>query len=519
MAGPVHLAAIDAGSNALRLVIARAISLRNIEVLKTERASVRLGHNVFTRRVLDEETIARAARAFREFHRVMQRHGVTQYRAVATAAAREARNRRKLLDRIRRKAGIELEIISGAEEAQLVRRAVLSTLGSDCHPGLILDLGGGSLELNFMRGGEVEQSICLPLGVVRLMETSRIHGSVSAVQAGKLRQHVLELLRSAMASPPDLAGQIAVACGGNAEALAQIAPAPRLRGIPALNLRVLGGRIDQILARGVAERMKFFEVRRDRAEVMGVAAVVLTTLGEWLKMRTMLVPGVGVREGALLGMVEEQFGPARASEQQLREAKALVANAEWFARRFDYDAISAANVRRLAASMFDQLRPVHGLDAEMRVLLEVGAILHDIGYFIHRKNHHRHGDYILRNAEIPGLQGWRRDFVACLVRYHNTKSDPHPGHKLYHALDGARRRNVRLLTALLRMAERLDTEHDDGVLGVEIELVRRTAIFRIKMRNGARLDASGLDRRSGLFVREYQLNPAFRRVQLKEKVA
>src|SRR6202011_3636293 len=124
LAAPVHFAAIDAGSNALRLVIARAASPGSIGELEAERTEVRLGHNAFTRHRLDEETIALASRAFRHFRRRMDRYDVQRYRAVATAATREARNRRELIDRIRRKSGIELEVISGAEEARLVRKAV-----------------------------------------------------------------------------------------------------------------------------------------------------------------------------------------------------------------------------------------------------------------------------------------------------------------------------------------------------------------------------------------------------------
>ena len=112
MAAPVQLTAIDAGSNAIRLVIARATSPRKIEILESERVPVRLGHNAFTRHMLDDDTISRAARAFRHFRDHMDRHHVTSYRAVATAAAREIRNYRRLMERIQRKSGIELEVIS-----------------------------------------------------------------------------------------------------------------------------------------------------------------------------------------------------------------------------------------------------------------------------------------------------------------------------------------------------------------------------------------------------------------------
>ena len=124
VAAPVQLAAIDAGSNAIRLVIARATSPHHIQILENERVPVRLGHNAFTRRLLDDDTIFRASRAFSHFRDRMDHFEVSDYRAVATAAAREVRNYRRLMDRIRRKSGIELEVISSEEEARLVCSAV-----------------------------------------------------------------------------------------------------------------------------------------------------------------------------------------------------------------------------------------------------------------------------------------------------------------------------------------------------------------------------------------------------------
>ena len=142
MAAPVQLAAVDAGSNAIRLVIARATSPHHIEILESERTAVRLGHNAFTRRLLNQETMFRASRAFRHFRDRMDHFHVTAYRAVATAAAREVRNYRHLMERIRRKSGLELEVISSEEEARLVCSAVQWALGdakiqppSDFRPG------------------------------------------------------------------------------------------------------------------------------------------------------------------------------------------------------------------------------------------------------------------------------------------------------------------------------------------------------------------------------------------------
>lgn len=519
MAAPVQLAAIDAGSNAIRLVIARATSPEHIEILDNERASVRLGHNAFTRHIIGSDTIARATRAFRQFRDRMDHHNVGAYRAVATAAAREARNHRRLMDRVRRKSGIELEVISGEEEARLVCQAVQWALGDRIQPRVIFDLGGGSLELNFYQRGVLERRIGLPLGTIRLMETFSLEGAIDEDRAERLRHHILALLRSAMPAPPKLTRAFSVACGGNAEALVRLAAGPLAEGIPSINTSLLRDQTWRMLALDVPGRMRAYRVRKDRAEVMGIAAIIFTTLAKWLDLRSMLVPGVGVREGILLDLVAEQYSVRIADEEERGRANELLASTRWFARRLDYSPHHAEQVAKLALSLFDQLRPIHEMGADLRLVLEIAALLHDVGHFVNRKAHHRHGEYLIRNGEIPGLQGWRRDMVAALVRYHNTKSEPALDHASYAALDNERRRQTRVLTSLLRIAEKLESEHAERIAGVDVQISGRKAIFVIRATEGTRLDLAGLQRKSGMFEKEFRLSVEFRRAQGKEKVA
>ena len=517
MAAPVHLAAIDAGSNAIRLVIARATSPHHLQFLDSERAAVRLGHNAFTRRLLDEETISQAARAFRDFRERMDRLQVSAYRAVATAAAREVRNYRRLMERIQRKSGIELEVISSEEEARLVCAAVHWALGDKLQPRLIFDLGGGSLELNFFQRGVLEHRIALPLGTIRLMETYSIGAKIGEDNVHRLRHHVLSLFRSALPDPPKLSRACAVACGGNAEALVRIAPGPALGRIPTMNVRLLRDQTWGMIGLDVPGRMRAFHVRQDRAEVMGIAAIIITTLAKWLDIRTMLVPGVGVREGVLLDLVAAQYSCESESAEEKDRAEKLIAGARWFARRLDYDAQHAEQVARLALSLFDQLRPIHEMGPDLRLVLEIAALLHDAGHFVTRKSHHRHGEYLIRNGEVPGLRGWRRNMVAALVRYHNCKSEPQLEHVSYAALNGPQRRQMRVLSSLLRIAEKLESEHSQRVSAVDVQIEGHTAIFMIRAADGTRLNLAGLERKAEMFENEFQLRADFRRAQRKEK--
>jgi exopolyphosphatase/guanosine-5'-triphosphate,3'-diphosphate pyrophosphatase len=519
LAAPVQLAAIDAGSNAIRLVVARATSPTNIQILENERAAVRLGHNAFTHRMLDDDTISLAVRTFRDFRNRMDRNRVSVYRAVATAAAREVRNYRKLMERIRRKAGIELEVISSEEEARLVCSAVRGALGDRIRPRLIFDLGGGSLELNFFQRGMLERRIALPLGTIRLMETYAIQGAIDEDSVKRLRHHVLSLLQSSMPSPPNLSRAISVACGGNAEALVRLAPGPFIGKSPTINVRLLRDQTWRLLRLDIPGRMRVFRVRKDRAEVMGIAAIIITTVAKWLGLRSMLVPGVGVREGLLLDLVAEQYSAGTASDEEKGRAAEALEGARRFARRLNYNPEHAEQVARLSLSIFNQLRPMHGMGADLRLVLEIGALVHDVGHFINRKAHNRHGEYLIRNGEIPGLKGWRCDMVAALVRYHNTKSEPQLSHPSYAALDDEHRQEVRLLASMLRIAEKLESDHAQHITSVNVDIVGGRAVFLVCVAEGTRLDLAGLERKSELFEREFHLEAEFRRAHNGAKVA
>jgi exopolyphosphatase/guanosine-5'-triphosphate,3'-diphosphate pyrophosphatase len=514
---PLHLAAIDAGSNALRLTIARVRSADDWEIVESARAAVRLGHSAFTLGKFDRNTVRDATAAFAEFRRMMERQGVAAYRAVATSAAREASNAHILVERIRRETKINLEVIPGEEEARLVRVAVLRALRGFEAPRYILDLGGGSLELSALKKGVLQRSIGLPLGTVRLMEAFRAQGTIHEHTADDLRRHVLSVLRSVLPDRPRSATSLAVACGGNAETLAALAAGPKVGGLNTLNPRLLQDRLWEILQLGVESRMNAFSVRRDRAEVMGVAAIVLVTIARWLGLRLMIAPRVGVREGLLHDLAAAQMAPPAPTAEQRKQAQIMMAGADLFACRTRCDMKHGEQVRGIALQLFDQLWPYHHIDFELRAVLEVAAALHDSGHVINRKAHHRHGEYLVRNGKIPGLRGWQRNMAASLVRYHNGKSDPSTAHKIFASLDRNRRKQVRILAGILRLAERLENDHHQAIAKLTVEGGPQDVRVYLELRNGSRLNLSGIERKARLLQRELNLNFTFHRILFVKK--
>lgn len=509
MADPVHIAAIDAGSNAVRLAVARAFSALDIEPLVSERYSLRLGEGVFLRHRFSEELFKKGAKAFRHFHEIMDEFGVTRYRAVATSATREARNRDAFVRRIKHDAGIELEVISSVEESRLGRVAVMAALGPEAPLRCIADLGGGSLEISILRNHAVEQSAQLPVGTVRLMSTLNIEGAIRATEAEQVRRYVRALLESRLPSRPNLGEQVAVALGGNAETLSNIAPGPRLHGLPTIELSLLRERLPDLLKRDVRERMKSYGIRRDRADVIGIAAITFVTLGRYLNIRCFLIPSVGLREGLVHEIAREAF--SRTEPHRYDEAaRQLLAGTRSYARRLQKDQTHAEHVRELSVLLFDELQPVHHLPAQSRVLLEAGALMHDTGHMISHRGHHKHGEYLVLNGDIPGLEGRDRAIVAALARYHNRKSEPASHHPAYSALNNSDKRIARRLAAILRIAEALDHSHRQRALQVHASFQQGAVGLQVTARGDAAEDLMDAGRAAELFEKEFHVRLFFR---------
>jgi len=251
-------------------------------------------------------------------------------------------------------------------------------------------------------------------------------------------------------------------------------------------------------------------VRRDRADVMGIAAITLVTLGRYLNVDCFAIPSVGVREGALQEIARDAFS-RKEPHRYNAAARQLLVGTRSFGRRLDYDHTHAEHVRELSVLLYDQLQPVHHLPAQSRVLLEAGALLHDIGHRVSHRGHHKHGEYLALNGDILGLEGRDRAIVAALVRYHNRKSEPAGHHVAYSSLNNADQRITRRLAAILRIAEGLDHSHRQRVTNVHASFQRGAAGLHVEARGDVAEDLRDAARGAELFEKEFHVRLHFRR--------
>src|SRR5499427_7396724 len=180
------LAAVDIGSNSVRLKIARLTRHRLTEIHE-DREVTRLGESVFRNSFLSPEAIATTVKVLRRFHRAVQNAGADSVRVVATSALRDARNARAFLEWVRSTTGWDVEIISGLEEARLIHLGLISSIKIGSAPALLLDLGGGSCELTISIGGHIRETVSLPLGAVRLTNEFLHHDPPRKTELQSLR--------------------------------------------------------------------------------------------------------------------------------------------------------------------------------------------------------------------------------------------------------------------------------------------------------------------------------------------
>lgn len=309
MAAPFCIAAIDVGSSAARVSIARTTVGGPPHVLYHHRYPVRLGQGAFDEggmRELGPTLVAALLEAAAGIRDRMDAYHVRAARAVATSAMREAANGAEVALQVGRVLGVRLEVIDGEEEADLSRRALLTAIGRAGETlgdkALLLDLGGGSLEIAAARG---TPRASLPLGTVRLL--SRLPSLAAPLDAAALhsaRMRVQQWVREALAAtsfgqpPTAWAGACLVGTGGNLEVMARLLPAPAGAkvGIDAEAARAL---LPRIAAIGVAERATTYGLRPERADLMLPALLIIEQICQAFDSAFVRVPGTGLRDAML----------------------------------------------------------------------------------------------------------------------------------------------------------------------------------------------------------------------------
>ena len=494
-----RLAAIDVGSNAMRLGIASADDDGRMHVIHTDREPVRLGADVFSKGEVTDGRLVEAMEAFLKFRKLINEFKVKSVRAVGTSALREARNRDYCIGQIAKTTEISIDVINSEEEARLEFLAVSRAIKLHGKTALIVDIGGGSVEISLVTDNEIVSTESFGIGTVRLLQMLNERKQGERVFRQLAREYINvsgTRLRKAIG---EHRVDMCIATGGNVESLGdlrvQLCDADDDRSITLDELNTI---LKQLQSRSYEERIKDFGLRQDRADVIIPAIIVLQIVANEARVQEIQIPRVGVREGLLIDMAR-----SLGRREPRPDRTQLITSAKLLGRKYDYEAEHAQTVSRFALALFDATKRLHKLGEDERVLLEVAALLHDIGYYIGTRDHHKNSWYLITASPLVGISELEKDVIALVARYH-TRSTPKPNHKEFTDLSPKRRRTVLMLAALLRLGEALDREHANKVQSLKLIVRPKKVTLRLTGEGDMLLEKWALSYGSKLFEKTFK---------------
>jgi exopolyphosphatase/guanosine-5'-triphosphate,3'-diphosphate pyrophosphatase len=469
------LAAVDIGSNSVRLKIAR-LTGRRLRAIHEDREVTRLGDSVFRTGFLSPDAMADTIKVLRRFHRAGQRFGTDSVRVVATSALRDARNSRAFLEWVRSATGWTVDIISGLEEARLIHLGLVSSIKIGDAPALLIDLGGGSCELTISAGGHIRETVSLPLGAVRLTNEFLHHDPPRKSELESLRAFITRELRRVSSRMIKLRITTVIATSGTAASLSAVCQTLSKNDASSVTRAQMSRIAKRIAKSNIDQRRRMNGIGPRRAEIIVAGAIVYSELLEQCHLRGFRFSPLGLRDGLLEQMAAEHDRGTRPSKQIESERRDSLRAA---LAHYRVDAHHALQVRESAIKLFDALKGVHSLPSEYREWLSAAAMLYEVGDFVNRTGRHRHTYYIISHSEILGYTPEQRRVIAAIARYLG-KSRPSPGDGPMKVLPPPDRQHVVKASEILRLARALNLGRTRAVGGVRVRL--RDAEVQIVLR-------------------------------------
>ena len=492
-----RIAAIDVGSNSIRQIIADVRADGSIEVVDELKAHPRLGRGLEATGALATESMDLAIDALQRMALLARQFNADRIEAVATSAVREAENGEFFVARVKQLTGLRLRVLQGEDEARLMFRSALAHFDLGAGRTVVLDIGGGSLEIALAAEGVVDRLASLPLGAIRMTER---YAAPGGLRMEKLRRRVRKLLKPVV-SKKDWRGARVIGSGGTFTNLAGlhlhrqgIFSAKSVHGtvIPRTEVEHI---LDWLAAMSDEERRATPGLNADRADIIVAGVAVIAEFLARVDARELVVSRFGIREGLLLQSARVAPVVADPGEGRARSIREL-------AERCHYEKKHALAVRDIALRLFDGVGPRLGLGPADREVLSDAAILHDIGYHINYDRHHKHSYHLILHADLLGVTPEEQVLIANVARYHRG-AEPRRKHASYRELDRALRKRVKRLAAILRVADGFDRGHVGAVGSLKLRWMDRALrITPVPIRDDAplRLECWGAHRKSGLLA-------------------
>lgn len=497
-------AAIDIGSNSIRMLAAEMNPHQPMQILAADRQVVRMGTSVFREGRLSPASIDLACQVLGRMADEYRKHDVLGVRAVGTAALRDASNKNEFLARASQVLGTPVEVISGLEEARLIQLGVQLRWPHPTKRVLILDVGGGSAELILAEHGRFVEAFSKPLGAVRLTELFLKSDPADPREIARMQRYIQERIAGPVARlmQADVDRMIATSSTA-AAAVCAVNQVKRSRRDEADRMPATGRKIRELFSQvselDLAGRARVPGIGPRRAEIIVAGVGVLNEIMQGLRIPRVYYSTAGVRDGIIADLSRRKVGmeKARLDTDQRRVVRTL-------ARQYGQSMPHVKRVAELSSMLFEGLRPLHRLPPHQGRMLEAAGYLYNIGHFVNEARHHRHSMYLVANSDLPGFDDSERISIAVLCRYHR-KSMPSPAHETFASLAPEERRMVELLTPLLRIAVALDQSQEQRVERIEAQVMDAAVELRLFSDRDIDIEQWHVTQHSGAFQQVYGL--------------
>lgn len=454
----MKLAAIDIGTNSIHMLVVDTASESAFEVIDREKTMVKLGAGLFGSHRMSQRAFDAGLDTLRRYVKLAESLGVDEILAVATSAAREAENGGELLNAIYRETGVDPRVISGAEEARLIFRAVRQAIDLGNERALVFDIGGGSVEAIVGDQHEVLLAESMRLGVLRLLDLFDARDTLSSKQVHELRGYVRGVAAEFLRRATQLGYARVVGTSGTIRTLGEAAHllggSPPWRSVNAqvVGVPALADLSKKLVGMDEKERSKVPGVSEQRADAIHLGSVLLVELLEAARAEELVLCDASLREGVVLDWLD-RHGALLEIRPQIPDVRRR--SVIELARKYRRDDPHEHHIAKLALMLFDRTRELHGLGDTERELLELAALLHDIGTHLSFRRRHCHGRYIIRHSQLRGFTDDEVELLGLIVRYHRGVR-PKKQHSGFQELDDGRRHLVETLAGILRIAVGLD---------------------------------------------------------------
>ena len=484
-AEPIYLASIDIGTNSTHLLVAKINPcLNTFSVEIAEKSTTRLGERDLESGELTKDAINRVLETLRRFKELAYSYKVREILIAATSAVREASNGKDLIGLIKTELDLNVDLISGLEEARLIYLGVLSGISFDNTPHIVIDIGGGSTELILADGNDARALTSTKIGAVRLQRdfvneeplSSQSRDFLSAYIHGSLQQAVEKILSRINSNESPLL----VGTSGTIMALGTLISSEEFnRNIKLQGYRFskekLDSLIDILIEMTPEQRKKLTNLNERRSEIIIPGALILQTSMRLLGINNLMLSERALREGLIVDwMIRHGYLENRFSYQKTIRKRTVIHQVE----RFAVNRMRAELVAKNALTLYDSTKGILHKDKGLgRELLWAAAMLHACGKHINRSAYHKHSWYLIRNGELLGYSQVEHLMVAAIARYHR-RSQPKKRHEAWQIITNKYHRTVvEEMSLLLRIASSIDKRPDPVIRSLNVKISNSKLIF------------------------------------------